>query len=154
MSIPMWDYVKTSWASVIFKIATLVLFLFSVFFALISLTCTIIRRIKRRLPQAFEKLRLLNDISVILCFVNFIILAQSFAAYMGMGLFFGTYSSVLIQGILFIILALIPVVFTTMWILGLQKVKINKRQKCWLLLSSIAGLTMTFNVIFWNWFMI
>lgn len=154
MSIPMFDCVKTGWGVVIFWFTTLILFFIAVFYALISLICNVVRYFKHKTPQAFGKLRMLNDISIILCLINLSIFAQSIASYMGVEFFFGTYTSALIQGIFFIIFALIPIVFTTVWIVGIRKQSVDKKQMRWLIISSIAGVVMTFNVVFWDLYML
>lgn len=140
MSIPMFDYVKTSPAKVIFWIASVILLLLSAVYALVSLICTLIRRLKRKAPESFGSLRVLNDTSVILCLINFCVLMVSS--------FVGTYTTVFIQGIFFIIFAIFPVIYTTMWIKSKQKGTV------WQILSSVAGFIMIFNVLFWDLYMI
>lgn len=125
MSMQFADYVKTSWGKVIFWITTLILFTIAGIYGLISLICTLIRLIRHKNLQLFGKFRVANDTSILLSLANLVILITSMTSMTSIS---ATHTSVLIQGILFIILGLIPVAFTGrwIWVISTQKQKIDK----------------------------
>ncbi|MCL1965044.1 MAG: beta-lactamase family protein [Firmicutes bacterium] len=140
------DFFRTGAGEYYGNTTVLVAFVLAVIYALVFLILMLVRTLrKKKQPLAFARAAVCAGI--IAAFVNWLILFMN-----GMSLT-GTVTGVKIQGILFIFLALIPVVYAAVTAICRKKLTITRKQKAGLMSTAAAGLIMTLCIIYWQLWM-
>jgi len=122
-------------------------FVFTVIYALASLIIMLIRKLHKK-KQLLGLLTAVVYVGVIAVFVNWLVVFLN-------GMFAtGTVTGVVIQGILFTLLALIPVVYSIILVLRYKKLEATKKQKVEMIVTAVIGLVMTFFIIYWQLWMV
>jgi CubicO group peptidase (beta-lactamase class C family) len=132
------DLIPTSLGLIIFDIITLLFFVITGLYGLLILIVMLARKLLKK-QQPMGGLRAAVCVTTLASLMNFIFL-----------LFL---AAVTVQGILFMLFALIPVVYTIMMALEMKKLELFKQQKRQLIMTSVMGLITTFNILYWQLWM-
>lgn len=145
LQIPGQDYIKISGTGVIAELVLLILFMLSALYSLIMLLKGLVKFIlHKNKKQPFSGYRHLVHFAVVCSFV--------IAGYITVALSsnLALISEVRWSIILNAVLALISVFYAIILAVKLRYLKCPKKDKFKLILTGVAGLIMTSNVVFWN----
>ncbi|MCL1981968.1 MAG: beta-lactamase family protein [Clostridiales bacterium] len=138
ISMTPFDYIPTIWGLVIFDIATLVFFVIAGLYGLVALIVLLVNKIRKK-PMLMGGLRTAICGSSLAALMNFVVLLSI--------------AAVIVQGMLFILIGLVPAVCTLIMILRAKKLELPKKHKRQLVITSAMGLVTTFNILYWQLWM-
>lgn len=145
LQLPGSDYVEVNGYGLIAKYILLVLFILGAVYGFFALVVSFVRLLKhKKVPWIMEIYRAIVNASVITAAIMF--------AYITVKLFSGSALlrhvlwSVMLNGLL----ALFPVAYTVILAAKWNKFSCTRKEKIKLIVTGVAGLIMTINVIFWQ----
>ena len=141
-----WDMVSSSTASVAFDLVTVALLLLAGVYGLIALVGVAISKIRKK-EQTFTKLRFAMYAVLPLVLVNLLVLVMQQMAFRA------SLTSNMVQGLLFIVFALMICAIAVAMLLQLKQNDLSKKQKRQLIVPSVMGIIMLANIIYWQLFM-
>ncbi len=140
------DLVRTSRAEYVIGLLSIALLFVAVLYSLVYLIAALIRIIrKKKSPLNAWRLALCG--SILLTILNLFIYlrdTQTCAC---------TPTSIMITGILFLLLGIVPVAYASMIAIKWKTFDFTKMQKAGLVINSVIGLCLTFNVFYWQLWM-
>jgi CubicO group peptidase (beta-lactamase class C family) len=145
LQLPGYDYLEVNGYGLIAEYVLLLLFILAVFYGLFALIVSFIRFLKHKNHLGIiEKCRAIVNASVITTAMLFV--------YMSVKLFSNSAlrKDVLWSVILIAVFALFPVVYAVILASKWKKLDYTRKEKIKLIMTGIAGLIMTINVIFWE----
>lgn len=145
LQLPGSDYIQVNGYGVILKYILLALFILAAIYAFFELVISFIKLIKyKKSPEIIEKYRSIANASVFITAMMFV--------YISVKLFSGTalLKEVLWGVILNGVLALLPLIYIVILAAKWRLLDLTIKMKIKLILTGIAGLIMTTNVIFWQ----
>ena len=145
LQIPGQDYIKINGPGVIAELVLLILFMLSALYSLMALMVGFIQFIlHKKRKQPFSRLRRLVHFAVILSFLIAVYITVTLSSDSAL------ISKIRWSIILNAVLALIPAFYAVILAVKLRYLKCPKKDKVKLILTGVAGLIMTSNVVFWN----
>jgi hypothetical protein len=140
------DLQRASMAEFIISYLSAILLIVALIYSLAYMAVALIRRIRKR-KSPCSGWRLILCSSIILAAVNLVLFIVSAMIYAA------TLTTAAIQGILFIFLALVPVIYAAALAVKTKKLTLTGKQKAGLIINGVMGLIVTFNVLYWQLWM-
>ena len=125
---------------------SIVLFLAAIIYSIAYLIIALIRLIKKK-KSPLNVWRLILCSSILFTMVNLVIYISNIAAYAS------TPTSIMINGIVYILLGIIPIVYAVILAKKWKPLELSRKQKVGLVVNGIMGLFLTFNVLYWQLWM-
>jgi len=135
-------YIRTSWGTFFFHIFALLAFLIAGLYGIIMLFIMFVCRIFGH-TQPLSGLRAITCGSVSAVLINFIFMLNNQISLVRL----------YIHGILFLLLALVPVIYSVVLVMQIKILDATKKQKRGLIVTANMGLLMVFSVIYWQLWM-
>jgi hypothetical protein len=147
------ELIRTSWGGYILGMLLLLCFVVSGVYGLVALIVSLIRRLRRKTARTgdsvVDKLRVAVCGVVFASIINFLVVAITVFTYMA------TLTSVAVNGILFILFALVPIAFAVVLAIRYKNLDAGKKLKRRLRVTAVMGLIMTLCIVFmqlwWFW---
>jgi hypothetical protein len=140
------DILRISSFEFVADLLSFILLIAAVIYSIVYLIIALIRLIRKR-KSPLSVWRLILCSSILLAIVNLIIYISNIAAYAS------TPISIMINGIVYILLGIVPIAYAVILAKNWKPLKLSKKQKMSLVVHGIMGMIVTFNILYWQLWM-